>query len=117
MHLTQDGKSGLIRAPDRKGAQVNESYPAPASPDEQAALAQLAELIANPETRKEFSVDARAALEKAGVKSEQLPGELIERFGRLSADELTIFAEHGEALKKHGFYVEFPNSVARLWLF
>jgi hypothetical protein len=94
---------------------VNESYPPQASRDAQAALAELAELIANPETRREFSVDARAALQKAGVKSEQLPDELIDRFGRLSEEELTIFAEHGEALKKQGFYLEFSNP--RLWLF
>jgi hypothetical protein len=95
---------------------VNESYPPPASPEAQKALAELAELIANPETRREFSVDARVALQKADVKSEQLPDELIERFARLSEDELTIFAEHGEALKKHGFYLEFSNPL-HLWLF
>jgi hypothetical protein len=95
---------------------VNESYPPPASPEAQKALAQLAELIADPARRKEFSVDARGALEKESVAYEQLPDELIDRFGRLSEDELRIFAEHGEALKKHGFYLEFSNPL-RLWLF
>jgi hypothetical protein len=95
---------------------VKESYPPQASAEAQAALAQLARLIADPERRREFSVDARRALDNAGVAHEHLPDALIDRFGGLSEDELTIMAERNEDLMEHGFYAELRGGV-RLCLF
>jgi hypothetical protein len=95
---------------------VEESYPAQASPEAQAALGRLAALIADPQKRRAFSVDARNTLEEAGVLHEHLPAALIDRFGSLSEDELTILGERCNDLMTHGFYVKLPDG-GRLCLF
>ncbi len=75
------------------------------------ALGGLSAVVADPDQRKEFSVDARATLERAGVDLEQLPEGLVERLGSLGYDELTVLAKHAAELRKHGFYGEFPDGV------
>ena len=80
-----------------------------ASPEAQEALAQLAAVIADPEQRRSFAVDARATLEKAGVPLRHLPDAMVDRLGGLGLDELTIIGEHCEDLMAHGFWVELPN--------
>lgn len=69
----------------------------------------LGAVIADPEQRRDFTVDARATLEKAGIDTQHLPDALIDRLGGMNVDELTIIAKHCEDLVAHGFWVELPN--------
>ena len=69
----------------------------------------LGAVIADPEQRRAFAVDARATLEEAGIATQHLPDALIDRLGSLNVEELTIIAKHCEDLVAHGFWVELPS--------
>lgn len=86
------------------------------SPDTQKAMALFAAVIGDPQKRAAFVNDPKATLHKEGVPVEYLPEGMVDNYGRLGLDGLTVIAKHCEELVKQGFYIDIPGA-GRLCLF
>jgi hypothetical protein len=79
-------------------------------------LARFAAVIGDPQGRAAFAEDPKGTLEQAGVALQHLPDGMVERYGGMGIDELTVIAKHCDELVRQGFYIDIP-AVGRLCLF
>jgi hypothetical protein len=71
-----------------------------------AELAKLARLLRDPETRKSFMGDSKAALQGGGVEMSAIPTSVLDTLSGMSHDELAAVIRFNDALVDAGLYVE-----------
>jgi hypothetical protein len=79
-----------------------------ASPEAEAAVARLSEVVADPEWRRAFVADPMPALDQANIIAEHIPQQLLESLLSLREEELEVLAGFCGDLVEAGFYVEVP---------